>query len=489
MADRFEPYHRRPGQFDERAIGEGGLTDARGMRQRSLTLRRAAVAAAPAPSTTVSPVDFGGDPTGNRTSSTAFNLAITAMLALASPNRKDPQGHLDLGGATLDLRGGIFLIDEPVAFPVRYSNFRIEKGTLVAAETFPRTEFMVTVGASGLCPELRDTDCNRDVDISQLTVDGNARAWGAILVNHTVNVNVGPAILATGFRGVGISLAGSGAGLIHHAWLGEIPPASPLPRSTANATAISLESGQHDAMVSDVIIWSAKVGIKSYNGANRLQGVHAWNLAGKDGGTGIEIGVNWGGASGGRVQNCYLDYAPLVVKNPGNLLVSDNLFLGSSSLVLEATKETAEVRNVIITGNTHHTGNTGNQSLIIDERHGRFTTVVDTVIESNEVDATDAGVGKVGSRATLSAKLAAGDTATTLWFAKYLAFNVTIDPASVQCWLHGPHATALSAEVVYEKAVQVALKDAVPQTTNGVAASTTMVICSVDQSVRSCPAH
>ena len=56
-------------------------------------------------------------------------------------------------------------------------------------------------------------------------------------------------------------------------------------------------------MVSDVIIWSARVGVSSANGANRLQGVHAWNLAGKDGGIGIELGNYWGGASGGRVQD------------------------------------------------------------------------------------------------------------------------------------------------------------------------------------------
>ena len=143
-----------------------------------------------------------------------------------------------------------------------------------------------------------------------------------------MNVNIGPAMMITGWKGVGISLgAATGAGLIHHAWLGEIPPGSAVPRIAANGTAILLDKGQHDAMVSDIIIWSAKVGVKSGNGANRLQGVHAWNLAGRDGGIGIEIGVAWGGPSGGRVQNSYLDYAPLVVNEPGDLLVSDNLFV------------------------------------------------------------------------------------------------------------------------------------------------------------------
>ena len=83
--------------------------------------------------------------------------------------------------------------------------------------------------------------------------------------------------------------------------------------------------------------------------------------AGADGGVGIELSPPWwkrNGVSGGRVQNCYLDYAPLVVRNPANLIVTDNLFLGSSTIVLAAQTERFEVRNVIVTNNIHHTGNT-----------------------------------------------------------------------------------------------------------------------------------
>mgnify|MGYP004363027547 CR=1 FL=1 len=52
------------------------------------------------------------------------------------------------------------------------------------------------------------------------------------------------------------------------------------PRANATGTAILLSHGQHDAMVEDIIIFSGMVGVRSENGANRILGVHAWNLAG-----------------------------------------------------------------------------------------------------------------------------------------------------------------------------------------------------------------
>ena len=158
--------------------------------------------------------------------------------------------------------------------------------------------------------------------------------------------------------------------------------------------------------------------------------------------------------------------------------------LGSSSIVLAALTKKSEVRNVIITGNMHHTGNTGNSSFFVDERLGSFTSIEDVVIENNGVDKTDAAANKTGTRATLSAPLSAGATGATLYFTKYLMFTTPIDPSSIRCWLYGPHATALSVQRQYDFAVQVTLQEAVPAEASGA-----MVTCSVDQSARACPAH
>jgi hypothetical protein len=52
--------------------------------------------------------------------------------------------------------------------------------------------------------------------------------------------------------------------------------------------------------------------------------------------------------------------------------------------------------------------------------------------------------------------------------------------------LYGPHATAISAHLKYDQAVQVTLAQAVPA---DAAAGDVSVTCEVDQSVRACPAH
>lgn len=485
----LEYHHRNPGFFDPSLLlrEEHQTTNVRESFQRATRLHRAAHAAISASAqtpaaTVINPIDFGADPTGTSSSSAAFDAAVASMIRLARDDRKDFLGHYDLGGATLDLHGGIYLIDRPVSFPSLYANFRVQYGTLMASPSFPRDSYMLIVG-DGRCKDAKDGGCNRNIDISHMTVDGQSHAFGGIVVNHTMNINIGPAMYITSWTGVGISLEGSGAGQIHQAWLGEIPPGSPISRNTARGTAILLASGEHDAQVSDIIVFSGKKGVVSQNGANRLQGVHAWNLAGKSGGVGIELGNAWGGPSGGRVQDSYLDYAPLVITNPGDCMVTGNLFLGSSSIVLRATKNQVAVRNLIVTSNTHHSSNTGNKSFVLDEEAGKFTSVVDTVIENNEVDSLDLAAGKAGTRATKSAVLKAGAISADIYFDKDLIFNTPIDHASVRCWLYGPFATAVVGHLKYDQCVTAVLAEAVPS------GAEVTVTCSVDQSVRACPAH
>lgn len=84
----------------------------------------------------ISPVQYGADPTGKQDSSTAFDAAIKAMLKLGSST--DFQGRIDLGGAIFDLMGGRYLVSEPVVIPAGYANFRVQRGTLIAAPQFPK---------------------------------------------------------------------------------------------------------------------------------------------------------------------------------------------------------------------------------------------------------------------------------------------------------------------------------------------------------------
>jgi hypothetical protein len=104
----------------------------------------------------INPADHGADPTG-ATDSTAVlqrcvELLWNASRSSSSSNNGDggnvnsskgtPQ--LDLGGATLDLAGGIFLLSSPIVFPPAGArNFQVRGGTLRAARSFPISRFLL----------------------------------------------------------------------------------------------------------------------------------------------------------------------------------------------------------------------------------------------------------------------------------------------------------------------------------------------------------
>jgi len=249
-----------------------------------------------------------------------------------------------------------------------------------------------------------------------------------------------------------------------------------------------MDGGQHDCMVEDVIVWSGKVGVNSSNGANRLEGVHTWNLAGAAGGVGILLHTG-----SGRVQNCYLDYAPLVIRQPSDVLVTDNFFLGSSTIVLESPapnwKWKGSIRDMVITSNQFRTGNTPNTTFVLDETGSPFTGLIDVVVENNEISKSRGPAGKLGTRATKTVALPAGASNATIWFSTALLFSgmtVGIAEESVQCWMAGTFATAVAGSVVSgENAVQVVLAEPVPADQKQQAT----VSCSVDQSIRAFSAH
>ena len=289
------PYHYRfPGALDHRQFAE-----ARHQRhaQRLALISAQSVAASAllddGTGHVITPSAFGADPSGSADSTAGMKAAIAALTALGGTT--DDQGRIDLGGAVLDLEGGTYSISAATVLPPGYANFRVQRGTLVARSNFSSAasgsrEYLLHVGGPSCNSSSgggNNKNCNSNVDIQQMTFDGANVAWGCLMVQDTMNVNVGPAVYVAGFEGVGISLSGSGAGYIHEAWLGQYQPGHA--KATDTATAILLDGQQHDCDVNNVIVWSGLVGVNTTNGANRLQGVHTWNDAGKNGGTGIRL--------------------------------------------------------------------------------------------------------------------------------------------------------------------------------------------------------
>ena len=157
--------------------------------------------------------------------------------------------------------------------------------------------------------------------------------------------------------------------------------------------------------------------------------------------------------------------------------------------MLEADKAEAAVRGLVFTGNNFHSSHGVNRTVVLDETRGAFTGVYDTVFENNAVG-VEFEVGKQvqvglhrGTRATMSADVAAGSASVRLDFGDALVFGgaVGINPDEVRCALSGGFVTALSS-VVAENVVTVHLAEKVP-------AAGSRVSCSVDQSRRVTPAH
>lgn len=488
------PYHyQNPGRLDHAAFADQPEWQRRTRKLVSAAEQLLPYYRTTSSAGTVSPVDFGGDPSGERDSTQAFEMAISKLTSLGG-GRKNGANQTDLGGATLALGGGVYAISRPIVIPAGYANYRIEDGTIIAHQSWPkglRDGYLLTYG--GVCGSATaglSKNCATDVSLSEVTLDGRDLAWGAVSFVSAVNVNVGPQVMVIGFQGVGIQLSGCGAGYVHDSWVGQYEAGDPNPRSEANATCILFDDGQHDSDLENVIIFSGKIGVNSSNGANRLQGVHTWNLAGSSGGTGILLHTG-----SGRVQDAYLDYAPLVVRAPQNVQVTGCLFLGSSTLVLAPAKKWLhspvqhKIDNMVVTSNRWNTGNRANTTIILDDTEGNFTSLIDSVIEDNEVGLkhTASSGPKKGTRSTMSKPVPPGASAVDFDFSDSLLFSGSVGIAEARCFIGGPIPAAISTQILPQQTkLRVTLDPPLPEDSKPGAS---FVMCDVDQSERSCPAH
>jgi hypothetical protein len=291
----------------------------------------------------------------------------------------------DLGGAVLDLTGGEYVVSGPVIVPVGYHNYEIRGGVLRASSQFPLGATLLQIGTNEAVKGPTGQACT-NVDVQHTTLDGSGRAGINLALLNCQYANVGPAMMIYGFTAQGIAMNGTGGGYIHHSWLGELSPTAARGNVTLTATAIDIAgASQHDCYVEDVIIYSAKIGIRTRNGGNQITGAHTWNLATDKGGMGILIENG-----SGKVVDSYLDFTPLVIVNPISMIVSNNLFLAKANLIvrMDPTQRTLEakgaVQNLVVTSNRWNSEQKYQNETVVVQ--GKVTHVLDTVFESNSAD-------------------------------------------------------------------------------------------------------
>ena len=134
------------------------------------------------------PTDFGADPSGIRDSTQAMRKTISALTNATG-------GARDLGGAVLDLEGGLFLISESLAVQAGFDHFTLQSGTIRASGSFQLGSPLLTIGSM----KGGKGSANKDVNIQAITLDGGGRVSTALAVLNGQYVNVGPAVMIYGF--------------------------------------------------------------------------------------------------------------------------------------------------------------------------------------------------------------------------------------------------------------------------------------------------
>lgn len=413
------------------------------------------------PGGSIYPADSGADATGRKDSSDAMDAAVAqAMLRNTSARKMGTPKYdiADLGGVTIDLRGGDYLLSRPIVLPRGYGNIRFAHGSLRAdPETFPMSRYLLEISDVNKteCARLggRGASCNEDISIEDIFFDGSHRAYGCLQISNTMGANVGPNIYVLNFVRAGITVHGGHEAMIHEAWLGaNYFGTTNHTLLEAGSTAIEVLGNDH--VISDVVIFGGQTGVYTANGANLLTGIHTWNDATHAQSPGHGIVVD--GTQSVRVIGCYLDYTALrlVIIHPNpihlcvvgvlctnvlgfayaiyqvdpvHISVVDTFFLGGATLVV-AAGEKATVSGLTIMDNTWNQFNKGdwskgNVTVVVDERNGTFQKVTDVVMLGNV--GSSAGRASITTRAVTATQTLTQHTPSTRWdfdFSPFFAF-------------------------------------------------------------------
>jgi hypothetical protein len=376
---------------------------------------RAAMATwrAPAPAAPGSPVvfptAFGADPTGATDSSAAFAQAVAALLTHARGNLSD--GIRDLGGAVLDLQGGTYLLSQPLAIPQYVGNLRVIDGTLRAAAAFPPAEFVLQVGGGKCSPPSGQGSCNENVGLSGLTLDGAHVAAGCLRISSTMGATLDASSAVFGFNQTGILIAGGHEVMVTETWVAAYFWSEPEKEKTDT---VGILVAGNDHFLTNVIVFSARVGVRITGAANKAVNCHTWNQATGNGGIGIlnEESQNifygcalwWlpvgGGVAGSFFHPCarararaltatdkppphththyppgYLDFTDFVMANAQQISFTGGFFLGGAQAVFAAQRPNDAVLGVTFSGNVWY--DCSGPSLAVNESAGFWGSVTD----------------------------------------------------------------------------------------------------------------
>ncbi|XP_021692577.1 polygalacturonase QRT3 isoform X2 [Hevea brasiliensis] len=286
---------------------------------------------------------FGADPSGKLDSTEALEKAIAA--AFQGPKELFlMNGITNLGGAHIHLQGGIYKISQPLRLPtVGAGNLMIGGGTLLASDDFP--------------------------------TDGG----GGISVINSLRTSIDNCYI-THFNTNGILVQQGHETYIRNSFLGQHITAGSDP-GERKFSGIAINLMGNDNAVTDVVIFSAAIGIMVSGQANTLSGVHCYNKATSFGGTGIYLKLP--NLTQTRILNCYLDYTRIIAEDPNQLTITNSFFLGDAYIVLKSVKGIA--KRITIVDNMFSGSNKGIDIVQLEQSSVPFKEIDQVVVDRNNV--------------------------------------------------------------------------------------------------------
>lgn len=316
--------------------------------------------------------DYGADPTGRSDSTEALQQAISD--AFGSPiDGHLMQGITNLGGVELHLDGGTYVISRPLRLPdISGGNFMIHGGSLRASSDFPTDRHLIELWSSSKSLSYEY------ITLKDLMLDSNFRGGGIAIVN-SVRTTVDNCYISH-FTTNGILIQGGHETYVRSSFIGQHITVGGDPREK-DFSGVGINIVGNDNAVTDVVVFSAAIGVLIQGQANVLTGVHCYNKATSLGGVGIYLKSP--GFTQNRILNCYLDFTGVAMDDPVQVQISNSFFLGNAYILIKSLKGIVE--GVSIVHNMFSGDYTGVPIVQLDQSNEPFTLIDQVIVDHNNV--------------------------------------------------------------------------------------------------------
>ncbi|PON60967.1 Pectate lyase superfamily protein [Parasponia andersonii] len=318
-------------------------------------------------------IEYGADPTGTSDSTEALEQAIHDAFQSPLEDSHLMEGVSDLGGVEVHLDGGTYKISRPLRLPDSGGgNLMIHSGSLCASGDFPSDRHLI---------ELRPRSTSspfEDITLKDIMINSNFRG-GGISVVDSLRTTIDNCYISH-FTTSGILIQGGHETYVRNSFIGQHINVGG-DRREKDFSGIGINIVGNDNSITDVVIFSASVGIMVAGQANVFTGVHCYNKATTLGGTGIYIRAP--GFTQTRILNCYFDFTGIVVEDPVQFHVTNSFFLGNAFILIKSLN--GVVSGVNIVDNMFSGDYTGVRIVQLDESKREFHDIDQVVVERNNV--------------------------------------------------------------------------------------------------------